>query len=225
MSLRIDTFVLGLFKTNCYVLRDGAECWVVDPGLLPRRLIRFLRAENIVPSRILLTHGHGDHIAGVNQVLQAFAGAAVCCPAGDAAMLGDPDANLSRPFGVTLTVDEPDELVQPGHQLALGRSAWRVLDTSGHTPGGVSYYCRSAEVVLTGDSLFAGTIGRTDIPGASAGRLLRNIQDQLLVLPDDTRVLPGHGPKTTIGIEKETNPFFADGKLRSEFSRRRPCEG
>ena len=83
MSLRIDTFVLGLFKTNCYVLRDGAECWVVDPGLLPRRLIRFLRAENIVPSRILLTHGHGDHIAGVNQV-QCFVAAGDYRRRGDA---------------------------------------------------------------------------------------------------------------------------------------------
>ena len=211
MSLRIDTLALGPLETNCYVLRDGADCWVVDPGMLPQALVQFLQAEAATPSRILLTHGHGDHIAGVDEVAKTFAGVGVWCPAGDAAMLGDPDANMSRPFGVTLTVDQPAELVQPGQELVLGEFTWRVLDTSGHTPGGVSYYCRSAGVVLTGDALFAGSIGRTDIPGASASRLLRNIRDELLALPDDTRVLPGHGPETTVGIEKRTNPFFAEG--------------
>jgi len=211
MSLSIDTFVLGPLETNCYVLRDGGDCWVVDPGMCPGSLIRFLQAEDVAVARILLTHGHGDHIAGVDQVAQAFAGASVCCPAGDAAMLSDAEANMSRVFGVTLTADGPDELIQPGQELVLGGVTWRVLDAAGHTPGGVSYYCDSAGVVLTGDALFAGSIGRTDIPGASASRLLRNIRENLLVLPDDTRVLPGHGPETTIGMEKRTNPFFADG--------------
>ena len=93
--------------------------------------------------------------------------------------------------------------------LACGRSRWDVLDTAGHTPGGVSYYCKEAGAVLSGDALFASGIGRTDIPGADTARLVGNIRSALLSLPDETRVLPGHGPATTIGTERRMNPFLS----------------
>ena len=98
-------------------------------------------------------------------------------------------------------------MVRPGQTLTLGDSSWAVLDTSGHTPGGVSYYCESAAVAIVGDALFAGSIGRTDLPGTSTERLVSNIRSQLLSLPEQTRVLTGHGPETTIGVERQTNPF------------------
>jgi len=207
MALEIVTFALGPLQTNCFVLRSGEACWVVDPGMMPEPLLAYLRAEDVRPQRILLTHGHADHIGGAGGVKAAYDDALVCCPGNDADMLSDPDRNMSGSFGLSVTAPAVDELIEPGQMLHFGDMAWRVLDTSGHTPGGVSYYCRLQDIVITGDALFAGSIGRTDIPGADEGKLIANIRKHLLVLPEDTRVLPGHGPPTTIGAERATNPY------------------
>ena len=205
--VRIDTLVLGPLETNCYVLRAADDCWVVDPAW-PHPLLERLTDWGAAPSRILLTHGHGDHIAGAADLKAAFPDAILCCPAADAGMLTDPQANMSAVFGFSITAPEPDELIHPGQMLHLGPTRWGVLDTAGHTRGGVSYYCREARVVLTGDALFDGSIGRTDIPGASASRLLKSVRVTLMSLPDDTRVLAGHGPASTIGLQKAGNPFI-----------------
>jgi glyoxylase-like metal-dependent hydrolase (beta-lactamase superfamily II) len=210
VTLRIDTFVLGPLMTNCYVLRWDGQCWVVDPSLWPDDLLGFLHRTQVQPGRILLTHGHGDHIAGVADLKAAYPQARLGCPAGDAYMLGDPEANASAAFGVFLTCPPPDDLLQAGQCLQDGDLTWRILDTSGHTPGGVSFHCPDEQVVITGDALFQQGIGRTDIPGADERKLLRNIRDNLLSLPDDTRVLPGHGPQTTIGAERRGNPFLQE---------------
>jgi len=204
--ITIETFITGPLETNTYVIRCGDACAVVDPAMMG--LQRLPLDKDCRPGLILLTHGHGDHIAGVAAVKSAHPGARLICPADDAAMLSDAMLNLSKPFGMTVTAPAPDELIRPGRTVEIGGSQWLVLDTSGHTPGGVSYYCAEAAVVITGDSLFASSIGRTDIPGASTARLLRNIRDNLLSLPDETRVLPGHGPETTIGAERRGNPFL-----------------
>ena len=140
-----------------------------------------------------------------------YPSAPAICSEADAPMLTDPQANLSAPFGMAIVVAPADELIRPGSKLTLGCTEWDVLDTSGHTPGGVSFYCPGESVVLTGDALFAGGIGRTDIPGASARQLLENIRRNLLSLPGRTRVLPGHGPETTIRRELETNSFLIGG--------------
>lgn len=210
-GLAVRCLVLGELMTNCYVLSDESRpsaCWVVDPGLSPQPLLDYLSRNDLRVERIVLTHGHGDHIAGVAAVKEAFPAAALTAPSREVGLLSDPVRNLSLPFGFRITAPQPDEVVSPGQELALGRLAWRALDTAGHTPGGLSYYCQAGGVVLTGDALFAGSIGRTDIPGASESKLLRNIRDSLLTLPDDTRVLPGHGPVSTIGEERRTNPFL-----------------
>jgi len=208
MAKPIETFVVGPFETNCYLLRGRDDCWLVDPGLGPGRVIRHLQQAGLRPSRILLTHGHVDHMGGVPAVRNAFEDIRLCCPAGDCRMLGDPMANLSGVFGAAMTVDAVDERIGPGQVLRLGEIEWLALDTSGHTPGGLSYYAARTGLVLTGDALFAGGIGRTDFPGASTERLLQNIRQQLLTLPDSTRVLPGHGPESTIGAERAANPFL-----------------
>jgi len=208
MTVRIDTLPLGPLETNCYVIRDGDACVVVDPGMFPEPLIAMLQAQGTVPDRILLTHGHCDHIAGAAEVRNAFENIRIVCPEGDAAMLGDPQKNLSAPFGMPMTSPEADERVRPGDVVTVGESQWRVLDTAGHTSGGVSYYCESAAAAIVGDALFACGIGRTNIPGGNPDLLVRNIREQLLTLPDETRVLPGHGPETTVGVERETNPFL-----------------
>ena len=207
-GLSVDCLQLGELMTNCYVLLAEDICWIVDPGLSPGPLLEHLRRKGLAPERVLLTHGHGDHIAGVAEVKQAFPGAVVTAPAGDAEMLTDPMANLSLPFGFEISAPCPDETVSPGESLQMGPLTWQVLDVSGHTPGSVAYYCRTAGVVISGDALFAESIGRTDIPGASDIQLLANIRNNLLMLSGDTRVLPGHGPATTIGHERRFNPFL-----------------
>lgn len=218
-GLKVHCLVLGDFLTNCYVLlapcarrgsddTGGEACWVVDPGLEPAPLLDHLRRSGAAPERIVLTHGHADHIAGVGAVKQAYPAAVITAPAADAGMHADALANLSLLFGLEVTAPPADQTVSPGDALGLGALTWQVLDASGHTPGGVAYYSPEAKVVLTGDSLFAGSIGRTDLPGASEVRLLANIRAHLLTLPDETRVLPGHGEPSTIAQERRSNPFL-----------------
>jgi len=221
--LLIRCIVLGDLMTNCYVLtcpgRDETICWIVDVGMHPEPLIEYLEQSNLSPGRILLTHGHADHIAGVGDLKQRYPRAILTVPHAEAAMLSDPLMNMSLPFGLHITAPPPDETIQPGDELNLAGLIWKVLDVSGHTPGAVAYYCSSTEidnpnknnstgVVFTGDALFAGSIGRTDIPGGDHQRLVKNIHENLLSLPDSTRVLPGHGPETTIGAERRLNPFL-----------------
>lgn len=205
----IETFVLGPLETNSYVVRSGGDCCIVDAGLGPAPLLRFLAESAPAPDRILLTHGHGDHIAGIPEIRAAFGNVKVCCPRADAPMLTDAALNMSGMLGLAITAGDADERIEPGGTIDIGPTQWQVLDTAGHTAGGVSYYCRGEQVVFTGDALFDGSIGRTDIPGGSESRLLRNIRDNLLTLPDETVVMPGHGPASTIATQRRENPFFA----------------
>ncbi len=208
MPVEILTFVTGPFATNTYLVRDTEACWVIDPGIAPRGLVAHVTRERLRPDRIVLTHGHCDHVAGIVDLREAVGGVPLWCPEADADMPADPVRNLSAPFGLPLAAPPPDELFRPGDTLTLGPSQWQVLDTSGHTPGGVSLYCGAAGVVFTGDALFSGSIGRTDIPGADARQLIQNIHRHLLALPDETEVYPGHGAVSTIEEERRCNPFL-----------------
>lgn len=208
MGLEIETLVLGPLETNTYLLHSGPEWAVVDPGISPGPLLRRLKELAAVPRFVWLTHGHGDHIAGVGELKKKFPAVDICCPAADGFMLPDPWANLSGAFGFKISAPPADRLLLPGEILTLGDTQWTVLDTAGHTPGGVSYHCPAHRVVLTGDALFAGSIGRTDLPGADPAILLGNIRRHLLTLDEETRLLPGHGPATTVGEEKRGNPFL-----------------
>jgi len=205
--MELHQFILGDFQTNAFVLIDGDECWLVDPGFEPDELIDFVRGRDLTPTRILLTHGHADHIAGVNALLGAWPGVPVCCPAADAEMLTEAWANLSATLGMPITCPPADELLTPGAVLRMNELSWQVLDTSGHTAGGVSFYCPQAGIAITGDALFAGGIGRTDFPGGDFDRLADNIRRNLYSLPPETKIYPGHGPASTIGAEKKHNPF------------------
>ena len=208
INIHIKKLELGPLETNSYVVWTTDDCWVVDVGMLPANLENFLEAESLSPSRVLLTHGHGDHIGGVEFLIKNFPAAKLYCPAGDVEMLSSPDKNLSGALLLSIVSPPADEILNPGDTLKMGEFTWNVLDTSGHTKGGVSFYCPEESVVITGDALFFGSIGRSDIPGGDGERLLENIRNNLMTLPDDTRVLPGHGPETTIGAEKRSNPFI-----------------
>jgi hydroxyacylglutathione hydrolase len=204
------------YMENGFVIsrRAGGNCWIIDPGFDPQaeQIAEYIRDRNLRPTAILLTHGHLDHIAGIDALRESFGHVPVYLAQEEWAALRDPTVNLSAHFGigVVLDVHDPIDLV-PGETLELEDSVWQILDTSGHSPGGRSFYCAEAAVVIVGDALFAGSIGRVDFPNSSGDQLLRNIRNQLMTLPDDVRALCGHGPTTTIGTEKMSNPYVLHG--------------
>ncbi len=206
----LECFPLGPFETNCYiVLAPGkggdAHCWIVDPGYEPAEVIERVQALGLTPDAILLTHAHADHIAGLAEVRAAFPKAPIIIHEAEAGWLADPQLNLSAAIGVPVIAPGPDRLLHDGDSLHLGASEWKVLHTPGHSPGSITLY--HAPIALVGDTLFADSVGRTDFPGSDPHTLALAIKSRLYSLPDDTAVHPGHGPATTIGREKRTNPF------------------
>ena len=205
-----------MFAENAVTVyrRDGGPCWIIDPGLPPQaeQIIAFVREHDLRTEAVLLTHTHGDHIAGVDDVRDALGPVPLYVGKPEWPMLGDPRENLSSNIGVPLTVrsDDLHDLAH-GETLELDGGAWQILDTSGHSPGGRSLYCAAQGAVIVGDALFAGSVGRVDFPHSDGQRLLDNIRANLMALPDETRVLCGHGPDTTIGVERRTNPYILGG--------------
>lgn len=215
--LNIETFIEPMFQENGLLLwpQGQTDCWLVDPGFSPQAdaLADAVAERGLKPRAILLTHCHADHLAGVRAVQQKLPGTPLWAPRDEQDMLGDANANLSAPFGFAVTAPAADRLLAPGERLGLGDVSWDVLDASGHSPGGLAFYCPAAGVVIVGDALFAGSIGRHDFPGSSQRRLLRNIREHLLTLPAKTVVYSGHGPTTTVAREKRYNPFVGQSAL------------
>ena len=217
--LTIEMFTLGPWATNCYLLRTGegaprGEGWIVDASFEPAPIARRASELGLSITRILLTHAHVDHIAGLTELRRAFPNAKVMLHEAERDWLENPMLNLSEGAGIPVTSSAPDELLRGGETLRLGSHEFRVLHTPGHSPGGVTLHCAAARVALVGDTLFAGSIGRHDFPTSDADALFDSIRGTLYALPDDTTALPGHGPSTTIGREKRSNPFVrADGVI------------
>ena len=213
MPIQIHTIESAPFAENSYVVwRDGAtEAFVVDPGFEPDAILDFLTTRGLALAAIVNTHGHVDHIAGNAELKRAFPAAPIVIGPGDAAMLTDANLNLSAPFGVPVTSPPADRLVNEGETFTAAGIALEVFDLSGHSPGHVVYLIRETTpfTVLGGDVLFRAGIGRTDFPGGSFEVLKAGIERVLWPLPPDTVVYPGHGPVTTVGHEKRTNPFVA----------------
>ena len=209
--MEIDSLVLGLYETNCYVLRadkTGSECVIIDSGLEKNAMVEYLTARNLQPTAIILTHGHVDHIGGAAGIKARYPQARVYVHQADAPMLGNPQDNLSLFAGVTIGSPAADVQVKDGDIIDEARIKLAVLHTPGHTPGGISLYARQEASVFSGDALFADSVGRTDFPGGSMEQLVQSIKKKLFVLPDQTVVYPGHGPSTTIAHEKKHNPFL-----------------
>ena len=210
--MQIDTFILGEYQTNCYVCRhssDDKDCFIIDPGFSAQVLIDFLKAQALVPTKIILTHGHSDHIAGIPLLHDHFGrDLKVWSERIDAAMLTDNALNLSAWFGDGFSLDPPDVIFNVGDTLEACGIQLEVLSTPGHTAGGVSLYVRADNIVFSGDALFAGSIGRTDFPGGNHDILIAGIKSELLTLDEVTIVYSGHGPATSIGMEKRVNPYL-----------------
>lgn len=209
--MQIDTRVLGDFQTNCYCVRKdetSRECLIIDPGLEAEPLIQMLQQQDYTPVAILLTHGHADHIGGVETLRESWPDVKVTIHTEDAGMLTSPTRNLSLMAGCMVQARPADVLLDSKDIFfsAVGLR-FKILHTPGHTPGGICLYSGEEDILFAGDTLFAGSIGRTDFPGGSHEELIEMIRQKLLILPDRTAVYTGHGPETTIGNEKKNNPF------------------
>lgn len=208
--MKTETLVLGAFQTNSYVLQSDespGECLVVDTGLTADALIAFLQAHSLTPQALVLTHGHGDHIGGVPELLSLWPELTVYAHELEAAVLSDPSLNLSTMTGMPMTLGGEIQYVVQDQIIEAAGIELKALHTPGHTRGGMSLYAEDQAEVFVGDTLFEESVGRTDFPGGDQTRLIQSIRNQLFVLPDETRVYPGHGPATTIGHEKQHNPY------------------
>jgi len=209
--MKIDCLILGAYETNCYVLRNNdaaKDCLIIDPGLEAEELIELLDEQQLNPVAVVLTHGHIDHIAGVAAMRSRFPEINIYIHNLDAGMLTEPGKNLSAMTGAAFTTEPEDVSLQEGEIIDPAGVKLLVLHTPGHTPGGISLYSKEDGIAFVGDTLFAGSIGRTDFPGGSMSQLLAGVRENLFTLPEETKIYPGHGPETTIAAEKAHNPFF-----------------
>jgi hydroxyacylglutathione hydrolase len=209
---RLRTVVSPMYEENCYIVARPSrlDCLVIDPGLDPRSILMAIESEELSPAMVLNTHGHADHIAGNGALKEAHPGVPLVIGRSDEPMLADSILNLSALSGFPVTSPPADRLVSEGDILEIAGFQLEVFDIPGHSPGHVVYVQRfpgGQTVVFGGDVLFRGSIGRTDFPGGDHDLLIRGIRGKLFTLPDDTLVYPGHGPVTTVGREKRSNPF------------------
>ena len=193
-------------------LNGRKDALVVDPGFEPEAILDVLERQGLGVAAILLTHGHLDHIAGNAALKGAFPDAPLVIGRNEAGLLTDPRANMSHHSGFELTSPEADRLVDDGERVEYAGFSFEVREIPGHSPGSVVYVCDAFDppFVLGGDVLFAGSVGRTDVGGGGFALLSAGIRAKLFSLPDGTLILPGHGPSTTVGIERRTNPYVGD---------------
>lgn len=198
----------GQIATNCYIIgcQETKEGAIIDPGFDGQDIFNLVQEEELDIKYIINTHGHGDHI-GANGELKRLTGAELLIHQADAEYLTDPGKNLSVYMGMEISGPPADRLLQDGDVIKIGNTViLEVLHTPGHTPGGISL--KGKNFVFTGDTLFAGSVGRTDFPGGSQEELLASIKNKLLVLPGDYLIYPGHGPSSILEKEKQSNPFL-----------------
>lgn len=205
--MQIKQFITGPLDVNCYLVVDDEtkKAFIVDPGGEDRKLVEYVKQNDIQVEYIILTHGHGDHICGIDFVKSSLPNIKLVANEAEKDMLENPSLNHSNmTCGRPVTV-EVDHFVKDGESLKVGDLELIFISTPGHTQGGMSIYVE--DCLFSGDTLFAESIGRTDFPNSSFKSIKKSIQQKLYVLPDKTKVYPGHMGLTTIGHEKGHNPF------------------
>ena len=217
-EIRVAGMVLGAVATNCYALyREpdegvNAPAILIDPPDSGEMIFDRLADRGLLIEKIVLTHAHFDHIGGIAGLQKSAEKAGqghipVLCPKDEEPLCRDPELNCSDGMGSFSLTIAPDVWLSDGDTIVVGGLSLKVIGTPGHTAGGCCYYNEEAGILFSGDTLFEGSVGRTDLPTGSMSQLIRSIREKLFVLPEDTMVLPGHGGQTTIGQEKKYNPF------------------
>ena len=207
-NLNVAVLELGALKANCYLIYDSVSkaAAIVDPADWHDVITKKCEALNVKPAAALLTHGHFDHMTAAARIRATF-GISLCAGAAEQTLLADANMNGSAKFGGPLTLDA-DMWVKDGDVLDFAGIEIQTISTPGHTAGGVCYYFKDGAFLISGDTLFKGGVGRTDLPTGDFKTLARSIKEKLFALPDDTAVYPGHGPATTIAFEKKHNIIF-----------------
>jgi hydroxyacylglutathione hydrolase len=200
---------VGPLRCNCSIIGDEStrEAMVIDPGDDIQDVLALIRKHNLQVKQIVITHAHIDHVGGAMK-LRAVTGAPILLNQNDYALLKMLDAQATWVGMASPGKVEIDRSVTTGETVTAGSITGSILHTPGHTEGSICLYFSADKKLIAGDTLFAGSIGRTDLPGGSMQKILRSLHDTVLALPDETVVVPGHGPLTTIGEERETNPFL-----------------
>lgn len=205
--MKVEKFVTGIISTNCYLVinEETKQAVIVDPAACPSYLVSHIKSEGLKVEAILLTHGHFDHIMGIDGFLNEF-GVPVYVHEEDEECMKDPKLNQSSIYTAGYTFAEAQYL-RDKQTLNLAGYEFEVIHTPGHTRGGCCYYVKSENVLFSGDTLFQNSIGRTDFINSSMADLVHSVKDKLFLLPDDTLVYPGHMGETKIGHEKKYNPY------------------
>lgn len=206
--MKIAKAVVGSLGTNCYFLmNDAGEVLIVDPADTdPVRLEQFVRSQGLKPLAVLLTHGHFDHILCAPE-LAGLLSVPVCALDAERALLSDPEGNCSAGYGRTRICVLPDRFFTPDEDVTMGHFSFRVLHTPGHTAGSCCFWFPEDKVLVCGDTLFRGSFGRTDLATGNGAQMEASVVRLLTELPEDTVCLPGHGPETSIELERDINPF------------------
>lgn len=219
--IRIENIVLGMCATNCYAVFDGGaktpggyvddgqlkEAVIIDPAADAACIEAMIARYNLRPVAVLLTHGHFDHLSAADAVRRRY-GIKVYAGNEERSVMNSSSSNLSLPFTGEGMTFEADEYFKPGEELDFAGFRIGTIPVPGHTIGSVCYYFEEQKVLFSGDTLFAGSVGRSDFPTGNAGQLIRAIKSGLMSLQDDVKVYPGHGESTTIGCERVNNPFI-----------------
>lgn len=207
--MKIERFVLGPIETNCYVVvnEDTKECFAVDMAYCPKAYVDHIREQGYQMKALFLTHGHFDHIMGLDALLEEYP-VPVYVHEAEKGLIADPKTNLSLTY-TNGYVFEDATYVTDGQKIAAAGVTFEVLFTPGHTSGGCCYYAETENMLFSGDTLFRCSVGRSDLPTGDETTLIRSIKEKLLVLPENTVVYPGHMAATTIQTEKTANPFLA----------------
>lgn len=209
MSIKFETIIVGMLGVNCYIIWDEAtkNGIVIDPGDNGDKILKFIKKTGVNIPYIINTHGHIDHV-GANLYLKDILRAKIGIHELDKELLGNSFVNGADLLMLPFTEHNADFFLKDGDEVKVDGVLLKVIHTPGHTQGGVCFYCEEIKSLFSGDTLFDGSIGRTDLPGGNYEQIISAIQNKIFCLPDFVKVYPGHGESTSIGTEKRENPFF-----------------